>query len=497
MPSLKEHLRAALIRFLPTEGFSHGDNRREPPSFLPSLSADKIASVLAGAENGDTRDLFNLYRDVLLADNHLQAEISKRLLAVLGSSWDIVPEDAKSPEDAAVAKIVKDQLKGISGFLDVCGHLLKASIWPVALVQKTYKISQKPGLQFDLATLRAVPDLLLDYTTGKLRVELCDDSTGSPNGQFVIPEPERYVVHRGHLLSTPDNWGGPMRSLLYWFFLGIMDREWWARFLDKFGSPFFLGKFTRDDNKSRAVLERAFKLSTKIGGLVVNRDTQVELIQAAASQTGEAFERFHAVCNREKSKLILGQTLSAEPQATGLGSGTSDLQSEVRQDLRQWDELKLRETIQDQIIKPFQMINGLAGNCRIEWGGKPVADLDKLSKALANLTQAGLTVADSGLSDLSAQFSLPIVRAGSVKPQALALLSAPNTAPEIISALDALTKAGAPELAATLRAEIERLTVAALAADSPETARRRLLDSFESAADLEAAILAGSFNAQN
>jgi phage gp29-like protein len=180
--------------------------------------------------------------------------------------------------------------------------------------------------------------------------------------------------------------------------------------LDKFGNPFLVGKFDRNDNKSRAVLERAFKLSTKIGGIVINRETQVELVQAAASQTGEAFERFHAVCNREMSKLILGQSLSAEAQPTGMGSGTSNLQGEVREDIREWDELKLCETLREQLFVPFLRINGLRGNCSIQWGGKKAVDAKTIADALAALKNAGLRLAEKGLDELSQIFSLPIER---------------------------------------------------------------------------------------
>lgn len=472
---------------------------------MPTLTADRIASTLTDAENGNTKALFALYRDVLIADNHIQTEMAKRILAVLGQQWEIVPSDPKEPADKQAADEVKAQLKALGGVLDVFIHLLKSFLWPVALVEKTYRPSIRPGLSFDIASLRTVPDVLLDFSQGAMRVELCDASTGMPNGQFILPEAERYIIHRGHLLSVPDNWGGPMRSLLYWFFLSIMDREWWSRFLDKFGSPFFLGKFDRNDNKSRAVLERAFKLSTKIGGLVVNRETQVELIQASASQTGEAFERFHAVCNREKSKLIVGQTLSAEAQPTGLGSGVSDLQSDVRQDIRQWDELKLKETLRDQLFVPFLRINGLAGSCEIQWGGKPTPELSKLAEAIAKLANAGLTVGDEGLRELSDIFSLPIVRTAAPAPSqalatlarnpaTLAMLNAPDA--DVLKALDAISRSGAADVARELRVHLAALSAEALRSDTPEAARAALLNfGVVDAETFESALLAGAFNA--
>lgn len=474
---------------------------------MPTLTAEKIAGILTEAEQGNTKQLFALYRDVLVAGSHLQGELSKRLLSVLGAKWEIVPDEAENADDVAAAKILKDQLKATTGFLDVCAHLLKSSTWPVALVEKTFRPSTRPGLRFDIAALRPVPDVLLDFQEGRMRIELCDPHNGVPSSQFVHPEPERYITHRGHLLSMPDNWGGPMRSLVYWFFLGVMDREWWARFLDKFGNPFLVGKFDRNDNKSRAVLERAFKLSTKIGGIVINRETQVELIQAAASQTGEAFERFHAVCNREISKLILGQTLSAEAQPTGLGAGTSNLQGEVREDIREWDELKLCETLREQLFVPFLRINGLPGNCSIQWGGKKAIDAKTIADALAALKNAGLRLAEDGLDELSQIFSLPIERdeapiapppglAALAKkdPTTLSLLNAPEA--DVLRALESIARTGAAGVARDLREHLAALSAEALRSDSPEAARAALLEiGVTDAESFEAALLAGAFNA--
>jgi len=97
---------------------------------------------------------------------------------------------------------------------------------------------RRTGLAWDWHEFVAVPDHLLTWRNqGVLEIELCDPMTSLPTGKWVKPEPMRYITHRGHLMRTPDNWGGPMRSLVWWFFLKVMDREWWVRFLDEFGTP--------------------------------------------------------------------------------------------------------------------------------------------------------------------------------------------------------------------------------------------------------------------
>ena len=67
------------------------DSRTEPDSLLPQLDSARIFTAISSAERGDTRDLFTLYRDMMMSNSHLQAEMQKRLLAVLGDAWRTAP----------------------------------------------------------------------------------------------------------------------------------------------------------------------------------------------------------------------------------------------------------------------------------------------------------------------------------------------------------------------------------------------------------------------
>jgi len=128
-----------------------------------------------------------------------------------------------------------------------------------------------------------------------------------------------------------------MRSIVFWWLLSVMDRDWWARALERFGSPFIVARYDQADDKTRSKLEIALSMATRLFGVVVSKETEIELKEAASSQSGDAFDKFHTVCQREKSKHILGQTLSSEAQGTGLGSGVAKGQSDVRNDIRQFD----------------------------------------------------------------------------------------------------------------------------------------------------------------
>ena len=278
------------------------DYRSSEPQFVANmLNVDRLRQIIASAETGNVRDLFGLYRDVLLVDPHVQTEFNKRKIAVLGDTLSIQPWDKTNQDDVAAADFIKEQLSDFSGFTLACGHALDGTLYPLALLEKVFKPSTTPGIRYDLGQLNIVPANDIDFTTGFLQLRGLDPKTGAMTGDLEDADANRYIIHRGHLLSTADYWGGPMRSILFWWLLRSMSRDWWARFLERFGAPFLLGKYDSADDQSRLIMSQAFNAATKIFGLVVTKDTEVELMQAAASQTGEAFEKFQEKCNDEIS----------------------------------------------------------------------------------------------------------------------------------------------------------------------------------------------------
>lgn len=291
---------------------------------------------------------------------------------MLSRSW------VSAASAARAASWLRKQLEGAKGWQASLVHLLDATLWPVAVVEKVYAAE---GAGFRLAELVPVPDRLLDFSKGTLRIRKT-----SPEG-MVLTESEtaeeaRYIVHRGHLLSIADHRGGPLRSLVWWWLLSTMDREWWTRFLDRYGSPFLVGKFESGDDASRSILERAFSYATKIGGLVVSRETDVEIQQAISGAAGDAFKAFLEVAQREKSKLVIGQTLSGDTQAQGLGTGATGLHGEVRDDIRQFDARQLAQTLATQLAAPLLRLNGVAHELDLAWGAGAIAAASATTGAL-------------------------------------------------------------------------------------------------------------------
>jgi hypothetical protein len=285
------------------------------------------------------------------------------------------------------------------------------------MLEKVFKPSNRPGVRYDLAALNIVQANDIDYTTGFIKLRKLDQHGGYLMADLEDVDPNRFITHRGHLLSAADFWGGPMRSILFWWLLRSMSRDWWARFLERFGAPFLVGKYDQSDDASRMILTQAFNAATRIFGLVVSNETEIELIQAAAGQTGEAYEKFHDRCNDEISKLIVGQTGSSNMKSTGLGSGVSKQHEGVRQDIRQFDSKILGETLRDQLFKPLLWINGFTGKApHAFWGGMSPEDQAALGTLLSNLATAQIEPTDDGLDTLGEQLGFPLQRMATPAP---------------------------------------------------------------------------------
>ena len=121
--------------------------KAEPYSQLDVMDADRLQMLLRSAVGGSTRLLFALYRDMILTSAHIQTELGKRKLAVLGDMMRVVPCDKKKADDAAAAAFCDQQISAMcsrqvklvesnrvttmTSWRRACSHLLDSgSSWP-------------------------------------------------------------------------------------------------------------------------------------------------------------------------------------------------------------------------------------------------------------------------------------------------------------------------------------------------------------------------------
>lgn len=416
LPSLA-HVKERFARFIASRiPMSRRTNFRpllaEQSLGAANIDVATVHAILDGTDIGKTDEYFALCDLMLLSDSHIQGEFAKRKLALLGDPLMIAPANKKLAADKAAADRCKEAVDAMPTFLEACASLLDGALLPIGVAEKVFRRSTKnPRLNYEIDKLIRVPPRLFHFQTGALRIWDTNPETGALLQTAHDPDPMRYIIHRGHLLPTPDYRGGPMRSLVFWWSFSAFGRDWWARFLDSYGSPFMVGRYDQADDDSRIVLENAFSLASKIKGLVISRQTEVEIKEAQSKSGGEAFETFLRTANREKSKLIVGQTTSSDAETGGMsGSGVSKVQEKVRDDIRQFDSLWLGNTLKHQLFDPFLKINGIPGDVRISWGSEEADDVAVTASAVSSLSSAGIEPTDEGIEMLSARIGLPLQR---------------------------------------------------------------------------------------
>lgn len=460
---------------IPTTRVTVVTSNTESASIAAGLDVDMMHAAIRSAEAGNTEMLFTIYRDMVLGDSHIQGELAKRKLAVLGDNLVIQPWNKKDAADIAAADAVKVLLNNSMTFLLGCSQLLDGTLYPVALCEKVYAPSDKKGLRYDLKELNPVPHRLLDYRSGKMKI-FDTDEDGRVQLTSHDPDPARYIIHRGHLLTYPDNFGGPMRSLLFWWLLSVMDRSWWGRFLERYGSPFMVAQYPAGDDASRILLESALAWSTKIGGLVVSDGTKVELKEAMAA-SGDAYEKFLSVCRRETSRLILGQTLSAEAQSTGLGSGVSKQHETVRQDIRNFDVIMLGHTIRSQLVMPWMKINQISGEAPlILWPGDTSEATARLGTLIKAMFDAGMELDDPSVQTVSEEMGIGFRRRQYIpKPDHFNALTVLNSQPpDGLIAADEVARGASATLSRALRERHAKYRNIIMTSNSADEALERM-----------------------
>lgn len=481
--SLKSELASLLANLIPTKTRVIIRGNQQPAATAQAMDVDLLHSYLRQAEAGTTYPLFGLYRDILAGHAHTQGEFGKRKLAVLGEAMTLTSHDPKDAVSVDLAAAVQAHLLDHPRWISFLSHCLDACVYPVALTARSYRISGRPGWRYELADLVPVPHIHLAWPEGRFSIRDTDDD-GNFLGSFSEPSSRTHIVHRAEILtSVPDWWGGSMRAVVFWWLFATMDRDWWARFLDRYGAPFLVGKYPEADDGARWSLQDAFSAATKLFGIVVSDQTQIELKAADASGSGDAFEKFHSTANREISKLIIGQTSSAEIQTSGLGDSQGAAQAGVRDDIRKFDAYVLAQTVKTQILAPLWRINGWTTPLpTVSFGAITEEEAALTGEFLASLTTAGIRLTPDGLEKLSAKLGYGFEFIPALPPASRAVLSADpfHLIPAVARraarsrqarrAVDELVASASPPLARLMRDRTLEIAAALEASDSPEAA---------------------------
>lgn len=126
--------------------------------------------------------------------------------------------------------------------------------------------------------------------------------------------------------------------------------EFWVRFLEKFGSPWAIGKTDSDAD------ELANEINAMLSGdtAVIDPDEKIELIHPSSNK-GD-FDKLIDYCDSQINRAILGGNLTGNVSSGSLAA--TQVHNEIREDLANADR-KILEHVLNRAIGYFKEVNGI------------------------------------------------------------------------------------------------------------------------------------------
>ena len=360
-------------------------------SVIDGLTPSAAAEALRRADGGDIVAQHELFEDMFERDAHLRAEYDKRKGAPLGIDWHIEPPtDASRAEKKAAAAIedilrnAVDDLEDVQlGMMDGVGH----GFAPIELEWQRLGTEWLPAFH-----LRPQAWYQLDRSRRELRLR-----DGSGDG--AVPQPMGWIMHP-HVKAKTGYLGraGLARTLIWPFIYTAYAIGDMAEFLETFGLPFIIGKYMQGaSDEEKASLLHAVTSLGHDARAIMPEGMLLEIHKIAGSGDSSPHMRMVEWADAAQSKCLLGQVLSAEAKATGMGSGVAELHALVRRDILKSDCRQLAGTLTRDLVYPLAVLNGypiesLRRCPRWAWEIGETADLKLLSEALPVLAAGGARI---------------------------------------------------------------------------------------------------------
>ncbi|WP_337840503.1 DUF935 domain-containing protein [Rheinheimera sp.] len=354
------------------------------------LTPLSLAAMLTDAEQGNLLSQCYLAEDVEEKDGHIFAELFKRRMALSSVPMRVEPPRNPSAQEKKDAAQHQEILEDIPDFEDILFNMTDGILKGFSFIEYHWEKHQglrvpcgfefRPATWFQLAQDNQNELVLRNGTT---------------HGEKL--QPFGWVQHRHAAKSGYIARAGLIRQLAWPFIFKNYSVRDLAEFLEIYGIPIRIGKYpagANDDEKNR-LLQAVWSVGHNSAG-IMPKGMDMEFFEAAKGG-GEPFLSMMSWCERIQSKVILGQTLTAQVDSTG-SQALGNVHNEVRLDIRNHDLRQLASTLSRDLLWPMHMLNGKSytGDARrmprIVFDTEEAEDIKLYSEALPPLVQAGFKI---------------------------------------------------------------------------------------------------------
>ncbi len=346
-----------MLKKKPTEG--EIISTRQPADLagygVRNLTPSRLSAILAALDAGDVADAMALFDEMNEKDLHLGAVTQTRVLSVVSRDRSVVPASSDA-EEVQIAKFVGEVFDAIPRRREALCHLMSAITHGFAVAEIVWEVNAgmvrvkeflpRPQRLFSFID----PDdtsCLLDFPAW----------VNQETGQSVKIPREKFVYHKNFMGNGNPLKGGLYRGISWYYFFTNFTMKDWLTFMDVYGIPLRLGRYnSATDENSRATLKKAVANLGSDAAAIISDDTTIEFIQAAISGNHSLFREAVEHFNRQKSKRVLGQTLTTESSEKGSYS-LGKIHDAVRGDIVAFDAMALDETLTNDLVRPLVEFN--------------------------------------------------------------------------------------------------------------------------------------------
>ncbi len=322
---------------------------------LGNLNPGRLTTILANLDAGDIAEAMALFDEMEEKDLHLGAVSQTRKLAVVARDRIVVPA-SDDDEDKRIADFVKDVFASIPQKQAAFTGLLSAVTHGFAIAEIVWEISD--GM-VTIKDLIGRPQHIFTFINREDPARLLGFPRLMESGkEGAAPLPrEKFVFHRHQTGDSACVKAGLYRGISWYYLFTNFTIKDWLTFIDIYGIPLRLGRFkSTADDTARDVLKQAVMNLGADAAAVISDDTSIEFIQSALAGDHSLFREAVEFFNRQKSKRLLGQTLTTESQDKG-AFALGKIHDNVRNDIVAYDAMALDETINRDLIKPLVDFN--------------------------------------------------------------------------------------------------------------------------------------------
>ena len=277
---------------------------------------------------------------ILLDDDEISQAVETRVDALLSTPFRFEPSD--TPEAILLMQEVKEW------FAEIATASINALLFGYSVQEVVYnQDSDYTGIQW-------VGEKPMEWFEPKNdgRLIYRPDGTGQ---EYEVDQVFKFFMTR-RKATYKQPYGKALLTVVYWLdFFRKNGFKFWAKFLERFGTPILLGK-CKDSDPSE--MNQALLNAHAQSVISIDAEDEVGILAASSGNAGASFETFNNTIIRQIQKVILGQTLTSGTDGTG-SRALGEVHENVRKDKLNADVRLVTPTFQ-AIVDALCALNGWA-----------------------------------------------------------------------------------------------------------------------------------------